>query len=147
MTWIIDESGRRWVEIPQKKPRKTPRSIKFADIKVGDQLMLAPKAGSYHRNEIYSVVTDIWFDPVAGQLDPIKGKMIGFAHINSDGSISARKSSTPVRGLASQGYEYAAIDYIALCHSRKAAMDEGAVVGIGFAQTIRARPKISGSGL
>jgi hypothetical protein len=60
------------------------------------------------------------------------------------GEIRPRKSSTTIRGLASQQYVYADIDYIALCKARGDAMQTGEVVGIGAGVNIRKRPKIAG---
>jgi hypothetical protein len=93
---------------------------------------------------VYYLVTDLWFDPVAGQNDPIRGQMVGFAQVKADGSIT-RKSSTTLRGLASQQYAYADLDYIALAKAKAAAVAEGdSVVSIRKAHEIRRRPKIAG---
>lgn len=143
MTWIIDGSGTHWVEVPQPKRRKPPRALKFAEVKVGDQLMMKPRDSWYRGLAIYCLITDMWFDPVEGQDDPLKGSMIGYAHIKEDGSLS-RKSSTTIRGLASQQFDFADIDYIALCKARSQATETGEVIGIGFGKTIRNRPKIPG---
>ena len=144
VTWITDDTGSRWVVSPPRKKRKSPRALKFADIKVGDQIMLKPNNAWYRKIPLYYVVTDIWFDPVAGQNDQLKGQMIGYAQISSDGSLT-KKSSTPIRGLASQQFDYADIDYLSIANARNNALRDGKIVGIGYAKTIRARPKISGS--
>lgn len=31
MTWITDDNGTRWAEVPQPKRRKPPRVLKFAE--------------------------------------------------------------------------------------------------------------------
>ena len=90
---------------------------------------------------IYYIVTDLWFDPVIGQSDPIAGQMVGYSMIMSDGSIHKCKSSTTIRGLASQQFHYSDIDFIALAKTRAGVAN---VVGIGHANTIRKRPKIPG---
>lgn len=106
--------------------------------------MLPPKGTWYRKIVMYFVVTDMWFDPVAGQDDPLKGSMIGYAQINDQGGIG-KKRPILIRGLASQGYEYADIDYIALCKTRLAAFEnQENIVGIGHGNTIRARPKTPG---
>jgi hypothetical protein len=146
VTWIVDDNGTRWVDVTRhRKTRKSPRAIKFAALKVGDQIMQKPRPGFYRGIATYYVVTDIWFDPVAGQDNEAAGTMVGFAQVKSDGTLS-RKRSTPIRGLASQQYDYADKDYVGLATARAAAMKEpdGAVVGIGYARTIRQRPKIAG---
>jgi hypothetical protein len=89
----------------------------------------------------YYIVTDLWFDPVAGQDDPIAGEMVAISHINEAG-IWRRKQPHTKRGLASQGFHYADVDYIALCKARVAAGKEGAVVGIGYGNVIRRRPRL-----
>jgi len=146
MTWITDDTGRRWVDVTKvKKLRNAPRPLKFGNVKVGDQLMKKPREEWYRKIPIYYVVTDRWFDPVEGQRDPIKGEMVGYAQIKEDGSHST-KSATTVRGLASQQFDFADVDYIALATTRAAehAKDDSNVVGIGLAKVIRSRPKISG---
>jgi hypothetical protein len=144
MTWIVDGNGTRWVEVPQRKRRKSPRALRFANIKVGDQLMLKPKPNWHRGIPHYIIVTDLWFDPVAGQEDPVAGQMVGYSQITMSGDVRPRKSSTTIRGLASQQYVYADIDYIALCKARGDAMQTGEVVGIGAGTNIRKRPKIAG---
>ena len=144
MTWITDDGGTRWVEVPQKKRRSSPRARKFAEIKIGDQLMLKPAGTWYRKVAMYYVVTDLWFDPVLGQDDALKGSMVGYQQIAQTGEPRHRKSSTTIRGLASQQFDYADIDYIAHCKATLAAMQAGEVIGIGRGRAIRARPKISG---
>jgi len=144
MTWITDDSGTRWVDVPQPKRRKPGRILRFANIKVGDQLVLKPKANWYLGLPIHSIVTDLWDDPVDGQHDPIKGKFVGLRQIDGDGELRHRKSKIKLRGLASQGYEYAEIDFIAQRKAAVAGVQDGSVIGIGAGERIRKRPKIAG---
>lgn len=139
MTWITDNTGTRWAEPVERKRRKTPRALRFADVKVGDQLMRK----GYHGGMIYCVVTDLWFDPVQGESDPLKGSMVGYAQIDQRGELR-RKSSTTIRGLASQQFTPSDRDYVAFCKARIEGMAAGVVVGIGRGRTIRQRPKIAG---
>ena len=140
MTWIVDGSGTRWVDVPRPKRRKSPRALRFADIEVGRQLVQRPGKNWYHHIPVYFIVTDIWFDPVEGQKDPVAGKMIGIARIAPDGEVHPRKSKYPVRGLASQGFHYLPIDYINQCKAKALATN---VVGIERGKVIRARPSAS----
>lgn len=144
MGWITDENGTRWVPAPARKRRKPGRALKFGEVEVGDQLVQRPKPGSRYGLPVYYLVTDRWFDPVRGQDDPVKGQMVGLASITSSG-VPGSKISTTVRGLASQQYEYADIDYIGHCFSRADALGD-VVVGIGYGKVIRARPKQPGRG-
>lgn len=143
ITW--DESGGRWTEVPPRKRRKPSRAVRFADIKVGDQLK-RPEAAYLIAGDRtlvrYYVVTDLWFDPVAGQDDPIAGQMVAIRRIDPrTGEPIQRKQPHTRRGLAMQGFHYAGIDYMAMAAARRSAMQEGSVVGIGLAHMIRARPK------
>lgn len=144
MTWITNESGTRWVDVPQRKRRKPPRNLRFADIAVGRQLVQRPSKNLYRGFPLYYVVTDIWFDPVAGQTDPVKGEMIGLAQVKEDGSISGRKIGYPVRGLAPQGFHYADVDYIAQGKARQEGLADGKVIGIRFGAHLKNRPKLPG---
>ena len=147
MTWITDREGTKWVELPRRKRRNPRRALKFGNVEVGDQLVhahsLPGDMNPRYNMPVYYLVTDRWFDPVKGEDDPIKGQMVGLAQIDARG-IPGSKSATTVRGLASQQYEYADIDYIALCFARVHAMKGETVVGIGRAAAIRRRPKIQG---
>lgn len=148
MTWITDDTGRRWVEPTPRKTRKPAQPRRFANLKVGDQIMQKGKRFDTGRPyKVYYLVTDIWFDPVRGQRDPVAGTMVGFCQINQDGTPWKRKSSMPIRGLAPQGFFPADIDYIGMAAKRAEALKEGKVVGIGKAAVIRRRPKIPGGGL
>ena len=158
MTWIIDGNGTRWVEETVRKRRKSPRAVRFADIKVGDQVMKTYTNKGWRRGDNpqepptaisqatwYYVVTDLWFDPVAGQDNHVAGEMVGIARISSDGNINPRKEPHSKRGLASQGFRYADRDYIAECRAIGAAIEDGKVVGIGMGKIIRSRPKFPGT--
>lgn len=69
--------------------------------------------------------------------------MVAIQLINSwSGAIGPRKEAHTVRGLASQGFHYADIDYVAHFRALRDAINEGAVVGIGHAHVIRRRPKL-----
>lgn len=141
MTWIYDDTGRYWMDPPPIKKRAKPKGRRFADVKVGDQLMQANPShdGKRQYPTIYSLVTDAWFDPVRGEDDEEKGHLFAVQQLGADGQPRGRKAAFTRFGLASQGYQYADIDYIGLALARASATD---VVGIGHAQVIRARPKI-----
>lgn len=147
MTIITDENGTRWVEIPARKRRKSPRALRFAEIKVGDQLTRKwPNHLSAGMVAWYYLVTDVWFDPVAGQMDEIAGRMVGIQHIDCrSGDLQGRKQPHTIRGLASQGFQYAEIDYMAHVKATNQATAEGAVIGIGRGHVIRQRPKVPGT--
>lgn len=147
MTWITDSGGTRWVEPVPRKRRKPGRALRFANLEVGQQLMRRPKANWYRKIPQYYLVTDRWFDPVAGQTDPVAGQMVALCDIKSNGELSKRKSGTTLRGLASQQYEYADVDYLLLCRTRHEAMGDGKIVGIGMGSVIRKRPKTPGVSL
>jgi hypothetical protein len=148
MTRIIDEDGERWVEVPRRKERRRPRALKFAEIKVGDQLMRrwAGFGGPGFNATVvwYYEVTDLWFDPVAGQEDETAGRMVALMMIYPR---HRSKRAHTVRGLASNGYDYADVDIYALLDAREAAQQSGAVVGIGQGHVIRRRPKVPGHSL
>lgn len=148
MTWITDENGRRWVPHVPRKARKPAQPRRFANLKVGDQIM---QKGTGFINgrpyKVYYVVTDIWFDPVRGQRDPVAGTMVGYCVLKEDGTPWQRKLSMPIRGLASQRFFPADIDYIDMAAKRAEAMADGKVVGIGKGHVIRRRPKIPGGGI
>jgi hypothetical protein len=159
-TKIIDGSGVRYVEIPQSKRRKPARALRFAGLKVGEQLVQRTEISQTVRDvgadndsykqvpwragDAFFLVTDLWFDPVAGQTDPVKGQMVGLVQIKAGGDLWSHKSSTTLRGLASQRYHYYKGDRIAECKLRLAAVKAGDVVGIGYGKTIRKRPRLPG---
>ena len=145
MTWVTDDAGTRWVELPQRKRRKSPRAVRFAAIKVGDQLMRRWKTYDGKTTVWYYVVTDLWFDPVAGQRDETAGRMVAIRSIDSrTGEPRSHKERHTVRGLALQGFVYSEIDFPALMKARNEAAAQGVVIGIGQAHIIRRRPKIKG---
>ncbi len=119
----------------------------WEEVNVGDQLMQTPKAWYHRKIPHYFIVTDLWFDPVAGQDDETAGRMVAIREIGPDGDPRGRKTGTTVRGLASQQYQYADKDYIAQCKARASAQAEGKVIGIGVGEAIRQRPKFPGSTL
>ncbi len=142
MTWITDNTGTRWVEMKERPRRKSPRALRFADLKVGDQLVLSPAEHWYPRVPMYFVVTDLWFDPVAGEQDDTAGRMVAIKHVGRDGEPTDGKRPHTLRGLASQGYHYAEIDWIAQGKAAVEAYREGKVIGIGRGHVIRGRPKL-----
>jgi hypothetical protein len=148
MTLITDGNGTRWVETPVRKRRKPARALRFAELKVGDQLcrdwnnvLVAGKARWFY------LVTDLWFDPVAGQDDETAGRMVAIAHINPRNGETRRKESHTLRGLASQGFHYSGIDFVEHTKAKIAGMIAGNVIGIGRGLVIRKRPKLPGKPL
>jgi hypothetical protein len=129
-------------EVPQRPHRKPGRALRFAEIKVGDQLVLGPSAGWWRQIPWYYVVTDLWFDPVRGQDDETAGRMVAIARIGPTGEIQGHKTPHTLRGLASNGYRYADKDAIAIGRAFAAGVASGEVIGIGYGQTVRRRPKI-----
>lgn len=150
MTWVTDENGTRWVNVPQPKPRKSPRAVRFADIKVGDQLKEIVKYNFDDESRqavLCYIVTDLWFDPVKGQKDHVAGEMVAVVRIMRDGTMCNHKEPHTKRGLASQGFHYADRDYIVERKALVEAITEGSVVGIGRGRMIRQRPKVPGRSL
>jgi hypothetical protein len=146
MTLITDDTGTRWVEVPLRERRKSPRALRFAEIKVDDRIMRRWDwyAGGTH--VWYYVVTDLWFDPVAGQDDDTAGRMVAIRLLDPHtGEPTRRKQQHTVRGLASQGFRYADIDFTAHCRAARDGVASGAVVGIDEAHVIRRRPKQPGA--
>lgn len=112
---------------------------RFDGIKPGDQLEQSRYGKSYW------IVTDTWFDPVKGQNNPQQGDMVAIQQINHNtGNPRPSKTAHTIRGLASNGYTWASRDWMSFFRSRLAAHQEGTVVGIGHARTIRKRPKSPG---
>lgn len=148
MTRITDNSGTRWVEIPRRKRRKSPRALRFAEIKLGDQLVKRQKQyinGRMH--EYHFVVVAMWFDPVDGHSDPESGQMVGIQRVGECGVGIGRPQKHTRRALAYQQFHYSEVDYIELCRNRLDALKDGTVVGIGKAAAIRRRPRMPGAGL
>ena len=145
MTWITDGSGTRWIDVPLRKKRASPRAIRFADIKVNDQLMHRWTSHDNKSVTWYYIVTDLWFDPVAGQKDETAGRMVAVRMLDAQtGEPKQRKQSHTLRGLASQQFHYADIDFAAHCKAVFEAKADGGVVSIAFGHAIRRRPKIPG---
>jgi hypothetical protein len=147
MTWITDDTGRRWVEMKPRERRRSPRALRFAGLKVGDQLQRAwASALNPGQVVVYYVVTDLWFDPVAGQYDDTAGRMVAIQRIcPREGEPYMRKEAHTLRGLASQGFGYCPIDYMAHVKAANAAAALGQIVGIGHGHVIRRRPRTPGS--
>lgn len=150
MTWITDNSGTRWVEVPQRKRRKPRTGGRFSELSIGDQLVqrtpytrIRPHEPERAPYEQYVQVTDLWFDPVAGQDNEWRGQMVGVAAININGALS-KKQSYSRHALAAVGYHRAEIDYRGMCVARAQAARDGAVVSIRHAHKIRSRPKLPG---
>jgi hypothetical protein len=131
MTWITDNTGTRWVEPVPHKRRKSPRAIRFAELKVGDQIKRIWRTNGFREHESHYVVTDRWFDPVSGQRDAVGGEMVAVRRINERGDVVGRKMRHTLRGLASQGFNYAG-DFIGFCKTRLGALEDGKVIGIGM---------------
>lgn len=128
-TLITDETGTRFVERPQRRRRRKPRALRFAGVKVGDILIQHRKSvslryikaapgtandpGEEIRTSIHTslaIVTDLWFDPVLGQEDPITGQMVGLRFWL--GEPRGSKFSHHLRGLATQKWNYATAEEI-----------------------------------
>jgi hypothetical protein len=62
-----------------------------------------------------------------------------------EGEPYMRKEAHTLRGLASQGFGYCPIDYMAHVKAANAAKALGQIVGIGHGHVIRRRPKTPGS--
>lgn len=123
MTWVTDDRGTRWVEPVPRKRRKPARALRFAQLQAGDVLIHRAKwkrtvhahdaqslatANDNGRDEVgvatgLAICTDRWFDPVAGQDDPVAGEMAAVRAITNRG-VAPRKWPHTLRGLAMQGY-------------------------------------------
>ena len=133
--------------MPQRKRRASPQARRFAAIRVGDQLQRAHKTYDDKVAVWYYVVSDLWFDPVAGQDDDTAGRMVAIQMIDPPtGNPMSKKDGHTVRGLASQGFQYATLDFMTHAKVVTAAKADGTVVvGIGLGHVIRRRPKVRGS--
>lgn len=153
MTWIRDENGTRWVELPVRERRHLTGPRRFDAVKVGDFLMQdsisnwfgGGKSGSTQQR-YYAVVTDLWFDPVRGEHEHQKGEMVAIQMILNGRPAGSKRGHT-IRGLASNGWHYADRDPVAEHEAMVAAAASGQLVGIGHAQQIRRRLKLPGRGL
>lgn len=121
MTWITDGSGTRWVPVPPRKRRRSPRALRFANLREGEVLIHRHKwrverhdparlmlANDNSRTETgtsisFAIAERLWFDPVAGEDDPVAGQMVGVRALTSHGPARSMRSHT-LRGLASNGY-------------------------------------------
>lgn len=142
MTWVIDDThGRRWVETPPRKRRASPKGRRFAEIKVGDWLEGGPWSGLDHNGRKYArqfyLVTDHWFDPVAGEEDAEKGMLFAVARLKgldrATGEPRFERKATHTRfGLASQRYQYSTVaDPLGVLRATFEAVQSGEVVSIG----------------
>jgi len=88
------------------------RAVRFANIAVGASwsASIGMTTNRSHREHARYVVTDLWFDPVAGERDPIAGQMVAITQLRN-ASPSARSSRTRVVACHA-GYHYAD-DYLA----------------------------------
>jgi len=145
MTQVTDNNGTRWVDDQQPKRKAPAKGRRFADVKLGDQLTnskifdrIACKYGHPGR-PLYFIVTEAWFDPVVGQKNREKGELFAVQRIGSGGVPTGRKDAHTRIGLATRGYYYADIDYIAFCKNRAGA--GSAFTPIGMGHIIRRRHK------
>lgn len=138
-----------WEDVTRvRKKRKPVRAVRFADVKVGDQLVVRFNNYDDTVRDWFYQVTHIWFDPVAGfraegEPDQEAGIMVAIQRINSMGIPYGRPDKHTRRGLASQKYHYAKIDYIGMCKARLEGLNAGSVVGIGAAKRIKKHPSLS----
>lgn len=146
-----------WVDVtkPKRAPRK-PGKRRFENIKVGDQLVRTTEVKGWRggkddfkgpptplsKTTWYYLVTDLWFDPVRGHDNRESGEMVAIQRIRETGEPWGGKQGHSIRGLASNGFQYADMDYVQFCRDRIESMIDGAVVGIGLGHKIRRRPKL-----
>lgn len=118
---------------------------RFDDLKVGDQLMCDDMLPAVDRNGKFSnkphrryyLVTDLWFDPVRGQKRASSGRMAGVVWLDLRGEPIGDKRAHSLRGLASQKFYYADMDYAGMAGKRAEAMRTGEVIGIGRELPVR----------
>lgn len=154
-TVIRDHNGTRMVQAPFKKRRKRSQPRRFADLKVGDWL----EGGTWQKFTaalsrglpvlVHSLVTDQWFDPVAGEADEEKGRLFAVAPLVGvrDGEPAfGRKTAHTRIGLARNGYAYSRVsDPAAEMIARQAGIADGHVAEIWRERKLRERrPKIPG---
>lgn len=154
----LPDGTSRSVHNPRREKRKRGAG-RFAEIKVGDQIMQrvvsrwdtvalddrAANDAAWIKHErdhgfSYAIVTDLWFDPVKGETDPVAGQMVAVQHLRQGKPVMSKRAHT-VRGLASNGFVYADRDEIAHWEAVRAAHEAGQVVGISLGRVIRKRPK------
>jgi len=121
-TLIYPVSGPPYfVERQEPKQRAKPRALRFADVQVGEIVRhqalwrfevadptslesandnRRTKSGVAHG---FGIIEHRWFDPVAGERDPIAGELVAVRRISWRGPERGLTKHT-IRGLASQGY-------------------------------------------
>lgn len=110
-----------FVRSRKTKPRAKPRALRFADVAEGDVLIHRAKfkireqtAGRHLAanddwrdvtREVlgFAIVEHVWFDPVAGEDDPVAGQFVAVRGITAHGLAPSLSKHTR-RGLASQGF-------------------------------------------
>lgn len=145
--------GPTWTPITLRRSRRKPRTGgRFSEIAVGDSLLLVriarwqeirDGAERTARYEIAYVVTDLWFDPVAGEENPWQGQMTAVAQVRPDGSLG-RKTRYSRHALAAVGFQKTDADHVGLAKARHEGAKAGKVVGIGRARALRRRPRLPG---
>ena len=123
-TLIHDADGSRFVPWTERKRRRPARALRFGDLQAGAILIHRGKVVSERRvqhpahvanedwrTEVhhyagFHLVLFRWFDPVAGQGDPVSGEMVGVVPITTMGQ-QPRATGHTLRGLAQQGFHYA----------------------------------------
>jgi hypothetical protein len=118
---------------PERKRRRKPRPLRFAEIEVGHILIqrrktiraVRPKRPIGHANDdpqelvyvpevitAYAIVTDLWFDPVYGQNEESTGQMVGCQYWISGAPMGSKWPYNRL-GLARAGWNYATAEEIA----------------------------------
>lgn len=110
-----------FVEQRPPKQRAKPRALRFHDVNVGevvrhqglwqrdyDDPAALESANDNRRTQRglahgFAIVEHRWFDPVAGDRDPIAGQLVAVRRISWRGLDGGLTKHT-IRGLASQGY-------------------------------------------
>lgn len=154
MTWITDDHGTRWVDTPPYIRRKPSRAKRFAEVKVGHWLTGGLWEKPWNMRDgrkhppVFHLVTDAWFDPVAGQDDPESGnlfalaRLIGINRETGEPELS-RKHQHTRRGLASQGYRYSDVpDPVAMFSAIFDGIQSGTVTAIGSHKKVRRYPTV-----
>lgn len=126
-TLVHDHQGSRFVEAVPRKRRAPSRNLRFLDLKAGTVLISRTKsisyvtmpaaAGTANDNSFeqvkllsgVAICEDRWFDPVAGQADPLQGEMASVRYMYWNGVHGTKRAHT-LRGLAQAGYHYATAD-------------------------------------
>lgn len=141
-TFVSGDGWGQFVRRVERKRRRKPRAIRFAEVKVGDVLVqrdrlqytsetvkptIVPTANTNaelveHRATSWAVVTDLWLDPVAGECDEVAGQMVGLRTLRHGVEVG-NKWSTTRRGLASQQWHYATEVEIADLAKRRRAVE------------------------